>query len=199
MPRGSALHTLAAGALAAGLLAGPTSGSAQVVEVDDVCNPLLTTSRDAVHGSGGDTVAHSGTYDCPPPPEPVVAVVPPPEPAPPPAPPPLPQGGTVYFDLDSTALTPEAEQVLAAMVAEIQGRELSGITVTGHTDRSGSPEYNQALSVRRAEAVAAWLEGQGVPAQVVAAEGVGEADLAVPTGDGVIMQANRRVVVDFAR
>jgi OmpA-OmpF porin, OOP family len=198
MNRGSALLTLAAGALATGLLATATPGFAEVVQVEDVCNPVLTSARDAVHGSRGDMVTHGGTYDCPPPPAPVVAAVPQPEPAAPP-PPPLPQGGTVYFDLDSAAIAPEAERVLTAMVAEIQGRELTGITVTGHTDRSGSPAYNEALSQRRAEAVAVWLEDQGVPAQVVNARGVGEADLAVPTEDGVVMQANRRVVVDFAR
>jgi OmpA-OmpF porin, OOP family len=128
----------------------------------------------------------------------VVAAVSEPEPAAPP-PPPLPRGGIVFFDLDSAAITPEAEATLAEMVADIRGRELTGITVAGHTDRSGSPSYNEALSQRRAEAVTSWLMAQGVTAQVVTAEGRGEAEPAVPTEDGVVMQANRRVVVDFER
>lgn len=199
MNRGTALCTLAAGALITGLLSGATPGSAEVVQVEDVCNPVLTTSRDAVHGSQGEMVAHSGTYDCPPPPAPVVAAVPAPDPAAPPPPPPLPQGGIVYFDLDSAEITPEAEATLAEMVAAIKGRELGGITVAGYTDRSGSASHNEALSQRRADAVASWLAAEGVTATTVVTEGLGEADPAVPTEDGVVMQANRRVVVDFAR
>jgi OOP family OmpA-OmpF porin len=168
-----------------------------VVQAGAVCNPVLAGDRQPVHVAGGELVAHAGTYDCPPPPQ-VVAAVPQVEPAAPP-PEPLPWGGIVYFDLDSAEIREDAETTLAAMVADIRGRELTGITVAGYTDTSGSANYNEALSERRAEAVASWLAAEGVSARVIAMEAFGETRPAVPTDDGVALEANRRVVVDFAR
>ncbi|MGK9237349.1 OmpA family protein, partial [Inquilinus limosus] len=59
----------------------------------------------------------------------------------------------VFFDFDSSHLTPEAKRIVASAAADaLQGRT-TRIDVTGHTDRSGSVQYNQALSVRRGESV----------------------------------------------
>ena len=76
--------------------------------------------------------------------------------------------------------------------------QLGGITVAGHTDTSGAADYNMRLSQRRANTVATELIQAGVPAQLISADGYGQTDLAVPTADGVVLAANRRVVVDFA-
>jgi outer membrane protein OmpA-like peptidoglycan-associated protein len=87
---------------------------------------------------------------------------------------------------------------LAAVIADIKGRQLGGITVAGYTDTSGAAEYNMQLSQRRANTVATELIKAGVPAQLISTEGYGQTALAVPTADGVELAANRRVVIDFA-
>ena len=69
------------------------------------------------------------------------------------------------------------------------------LVVVGHTDSVGTAEYNQQLSLRRAQAAAAYLEAQGVPAARVRTEGRGEAEpVAVNTTDAGRSQ-NRRVEV----
>ena len=69
------------------------------------------------------------------------------------------------------------------------------IEVTGHTDTSGSPQYNQGLSVRRANAVAAGLVRLGVPRNEITARGVGESQLLVSTPDNTREPQNRRVEI----
>ena len=69
------------------------------------------------------------------------------------------------------------------------------IEVNGYTDTSGTPRYNQGLSVRRAQAVAAELVRDGVPAAAISIHGFGETNLLVPTGPGVREPQNRRVEI----
>jgi outer membrane protein OmpA-like peptidoglycan-associated protein len=69
------------------------------------------------------------------------------------------------------------------------------ITATGHTDTSGSAEYNMGLSQRRANVVRDALMQNGVPAGAIVANGVGEQGLLVQTGDGVREPQNRRVEI----
>jgi len=69
------------------------------------------------------------------------------------------------------------------------------VQVTGFTDTSGSPDYNQRLSERRANAVAAVLVQDGVPQTNLVVTGRGENDLRVPTPDGVREPQNRRVEI----
>ncbi len=69
------------------------------------------------------------------------------------------------------------------------------IQVNGYTDTSGTPAYNQALSIRRARSVQAELVKDGVPANVIAIAGFGETNLLVPTGPGVREPQNRRVQI----
>jgi outer membrane protein OmpA-like peptidoglycan-associated protein len=69
------------------------------------------------------------------------------------------------------------------------------VQVTGYTDTSGSPDYNQQLSVRRANAVAAVLVQDGVPQNDLVVTGRGENDLRVPTPPGVREPQNRRVEI----
>jgi outer membrane protein OmpA-like peptidoglycan-associated protein len=110
----------------------------------------------------------------------------------------LPASGVIYFDLDRAELNDEGAAGLADIIDEIKGRQLGGITIAGYTDTSGTADYNMALSERRANTVASGLVRAGVPAQIITAEGFGQNDLAVPTADGVVQAANRRVVIDFA-
>jgi outer membrane protein OmpA-like peptidoglycan-associated protein len=162
---------------------------------DRVCNTLIDARGQSVLETGGeDAVFTKHTYDCPE--EEVVAAVI--EPA---APPPeaLPASGLVLFDFDQADLNPEAQDTMSRIIAEIQGRELGGITVGGHTDTAGPADYNMGLSQRRANTVAAELVRAGIPAEIVTTEAFGQTDLAVETPDETPLQADRRVTVDFER
>ena len=67
--------------------------------------------------------------------------------------------------------------------------------MTGHTDLSGSFDYNMGLSLRRADAVRDALIAGGVSPNQITTAGRGEAEPAVPTADGVREQANRRAEI----
>jgi hypothetical protein len=99
----------------------------------------------------------------------------------------------VYFPTGSAKLDPEAMSVIAAAADDYRRVGSTRITVRGHTDTTGSPQRNEALSERRAKAVADELTRHGVPASAITTEGVGETDLAVQTGDQVAERQNRRV------
>jgi OmpA-OmpF porin, OOP family len=127
-----------------------------------------------------------------PPPPPVVA------PPAPPAPPPVQRRVfLVFFDWDRYNITPEGMQILQQAAAAYRSGAPVQIQVTGYTDRSGSPGYNQRLSERRAGAVATALEGMGVPRAQMIVSGRGENDNRVPTADGVREPQNRRVEIVF--
>ncbi len=68
----------------------------------------------------------------------------------------------IFFDWDRAALTQRGLQIITEFARNEDQRRLTRIEVHGHADRSGSPAYNQRLSLRRAEAVAAELERLGV-------------------------------------
>ena len=69
------------------------------------------------------------------------------------------------------------------------------IEVNGYTDTSGTPKYNQGLSIRRAQAVQAELVKDGVPQGAITIQGFGDTHLLVPTGPGVREPQNRRVEI----
>jgi OOP family OmpA-OmpF porin len=104
---------------------------------------------------------------------------------------------TIYFDFDRSGIRANQEQTVEKVVSEIATYKPEDITVTGYTDRSGKATYNQKLSARRAHAVSEALKKRGIVNEEVDQEARGETDNAVPTADGVKMQENRRVVVDF--
>jgi outer membrane protein OmpA-like peptidoglycan-associated protein len=85
--------------------------------------------------------------------------------------------------------------VLQNAIATARAGGQSRITVVGHTDTSGSAEYNQGLSVKRANVVAEALIDMGARREAIQISGVGKTDLAVQTGDNVRERKNRRAVV----
>jgi len=101
----------------------------------------------------------------------------------------------VFFDLNEATLTPEAGRVVAQAAQDYRQGGTPQITVTGHTDTSGSAAYNLELSKRRAESVAQALESEGVPATSITTVGRGEEGLLVPTANGVREPRNRRVEI----
>ncbi len=102
----------------------------------------------------------------------------------------------VFFDWDRSDVTAGANDVLDAVNAEIANRkDVKGIVIIGHTDSSGPTDYNDRLSMRRAEAVRAGLISRGIPAEMVRIEARGESDLLVKTADNVREPANRRAQI----
>jgi OOP family OmpA-OmpF porin len=118
---------------------------------------------------------------------------PPPPPAPPPAPPPPPY--LVFFDWSSAVVAPSGREVIALAAQAFKAGSPVTVQVTGFTDTSGSTAYNQKLSERRANAVAAVLVQDGVPQTNLVVTGRGQNDLRVPTPDGVREPQNRRVEI----
>ena len=101
----------------------------------------------------------------------------------------------VFFDWDKADLTMDAATTLDATVAMLRDCGFPQVSLDGYTDRSGSDGYNQALSIRRADAVRGYLATHGVPEGAIAAQGFGESNPRVATADGVRELQNRRVEI----
>jgi OOP family OmpA-OmpF porin len=101
----------------------------------------------------------------------------------------------VFFDWDKATLTDRARQIVSEAAANSTKVQYTRLEVNGYTDTSGTPQYNQGLSVRRAQAVAAELVKDGVPKNTISIQGFGETHLLVPTGAGVREPQNRRVEI----
>jgi OOP family OmpA-OmpF porin len=142
----------------------------------------------------------------PPPPVAVVAPAPPPAAAPAPAPAPVapPQPTTekvtfaadAFFDFNKATLKPEGKAKLDDLVSKMGGIALEVIIAVGHTDSVGSDAYNQKLSVKRSEAVKAYLVGKGVEKNRVYTEGKGKKQ---PVADNKTAEGrakNRRVEIE---
>lgn len=127
---------------------------------------------------------------------PAPAPAPAPTPAPVAAPAPAPaKTYLVFFDWDKYNLTPKATDIIAQAASDSRTQQTTTIMVNGYTDTSGSPNYNQGLSLRRAHAVATQLVSDGVQQSEITIQGFGETHLLVPTGPGVREPQNRRVEI----
>lgn len=102
---------------------------------------------------------------------------------------------TIYFNFGSWTLTGEELTTLQQAIAAARAGQQTRITIVGHTDTSGSAQFNQELSVKRANVVAETLVDMGARRDAIQTSGVGETDLAVQTADGVKEAKNRRAVV----
>jgi OOP family OmpA-OmpF porin len=113
-------------------------------------------------------------------PAPAPAPAPVPAPAAKPAPKPTPMAEKVtfstdvLFDFDSATLKGDGHAKLDDLAARAKGVNLEVIIAVGYTDRIGTPAYNQKLSVRRAEAIKAYLVSKGVESNRIYTEGKGE-------------------------
>lgn len=101
----------------------------------------------------------------------------------------------VQFKPNSNQLTDESQPVLAEAMAALAQAPAPELVVIGHTDRVGSVEANDRLSVVRAETVRELLVAAGVPRSAVSVAGRGEREPAVPTDDEVAEARNRRVEI----
>ena len=134
-------------------------------------------------------------------PAPVVAPAPAAAPAPAPAPAPVAASKVTYaadafFDFDKSVLKPAGKAKLDDIVSKVGGLNLEVIIAVGHTDSIGTDAYNQKLSVRRAEAVKAYLVSKGIEKNRVYTEGKGEKQ---PVADNKTSEGrakNRRVEIE---
>jgi OOP family OmpA-OmpF porin len=138
----------------------------------------------------------------------LVKVTPPPPPPPkPPVPPKPPEppkpvnqkvtfAADAFFDFDKAVLKPEAKAKLDDLTGKLKGINLEVIIAVGHTDAIGSDAYNNKLSVRRAEAVKAYLVSKGIEPNRVYTEGKGKKQ---PVADNKTAEGrakNRRVEIE---
>ncbi len=134
------------------------------------------------------------------------AAAPAPAPAPraaAPAPRPQPPAATkvtyaadAFFDFNKAVVKAEGKAKLDDLVGKVKGVNLEVIIAVGHTDAVGADAYNQALSVKRAEAVKAYLVSKGIEKNRVYTEGKGEKQ---PVADNKTAEGrakNRRVEIE---
>lgn len=110
------------------------------------------------------------------------------------------------FGFDKHTLNREGETLLDKLVLQIKSADAYQIILVGHTDRIGSPAYNQKLSERRAGSVRDYLTTQGILASRMTASGKGESDPLTRAGDCkgklsakvvTCLQQDRRVDVEI--
>ncbi len=110
--------------------------------------------------------------------------------------PPRPVSWLVYFVSGSDELTPDSKPVLEQIKAELARRPAPEIAVIGHTDRIGTVEINDALSLKRAQFVHTALVSAGIDVRQIEVSGRGEREPLVPTPDEVSEPRNRRVEIN---
>jgi len=131
-----------------------------------------------------------------------VAAPPPPPPAPAPVVPPPPPAQEIVlkgvnFETASAKLKPESIAVLDSAVANIRKCNCGKVEIRGYTDSVGKAAYNLKLSERRAIAVKDYLVAHGIPADLLGAEGFGEANPIASNDTAAGRAENRRVTVQF--
>jgi outer membrane protein OmpA-like peptidoglycan-associated protein len=106
--------------------------------------------------------------------------------------------GDVLFDTNKATLKPGADQRIDRLATFLQKNPNERLIIEGYTDSTGSEEYNQELSQRRAQAVAEVLAGQGIPASRYQVVGKGQAFPVASNATPAGRQQNRRVEVVFS-
>jgi outer membrane protein OmpA-like peptidoglycan-associated protein len=104
----------------------------------------------------------------------------------------------VNFDFDKANIRSDAEPILDAAASSLQAEQPVSIGVEGHTDSTGSDDYNQGLSIRRATAVRDYLEKKGIDAARMTIEGYGETKPVASNDTEEGRAQNRRVELRVA-
>lgn len=103
--------------------------------------------------------------------------------------------GIVFFEFDSASPPADSQQTIETVARNAGPCGWRSFSVVGHTDRAGSDAYNDGLSRRRADAVAALMTSMGIAPADIATSARGEAAPRVPTEDGARNPQNRRVEI----
>ena len=103
--------------------------------------------------------------------------------------------GNVTFATDSSDLSPAFFDVLNSVSKVLAEFDQTVVEVAGHTDSTGSEQYNQSLSERRAGSVASYLRSQGVISERLITVGMGELRPVADNTTAAGRQANRRVEI----
>ncbi len=101
----------------------------------------------------------------------------------------------LYFDPDATTLTEASKKLFSTIEKAIKDRTPCDVNIIGHTDRTGSKNYNIELSLKRAGSVYNWLLGRKLDIANIVVESYGEEDPLIPTRPGVPEPRNRRVEI----
>lgn len=106
-----------------------------------------------------------------------------------------PQRFILNFLPGTSDLTPESESQLASVIQAAQARSGGEILIVGHTDRQGDTAANDALSLKRAQAIRTLFLSRGFRADLLSAAGRGEREPLVATEDNVAEPRNRRAEI----
>jgi len=204
--------SVAAQGQTSGYLTSPSS-TAAVVRAAGSCvrtgywTPAFATAEcdpDLVPRAAAAAPAPAPAQPAPPPAAAPAPLAPPPAPAPAAAPAAKPKpvaekitfAADVLFDFDKATLKPEGKAKMDELASKVRDMNLEVVIGIGHTDSIGADEYNQRLSVRRAESVKAYMVSKGIEPNRVYTEGKGEKQpiASNATRDG--RQKNRRVEIE---
>ncbi|KIE19911.1 lipoprotein [Vibrio sinaloensis] len=104
---------------------------------------------------------------------------------------------TIYFAFDNATIAGDYEEMLAAHAAYLSKNPALKVTVEGHADERGTPEYNIALGERRATAVAKYLQALGVQADQISIVSYGEEKPLLLGQSEDVYAKNRRAVLVY--
>lgn len=104
---------------------------------------------------------------------------------------------TIQFDFDKSTIKPEFTKILDAHAKFLVDNADKSLTIEGHADERGTPEYNIALGERRAKSVATYLENMGVDAKQITVVSYGEEKPANPAHSEEAWAENRRAVLVY--
>ena len=105
--------------------------------------------------------------------------------------------GNITFASNSADISSSFYPTLNSLVQVFKEFNKNGIDITGHTDSTGSQQLNQDLSNRRARSVAAYLEGNGVPASRISSNGAGSSQPIASNDTASGRAQNRRVEINL--
>jgi len=107
------------------------------------------------------------------------------------------KNNTIYFDFDKSDIREEFKSVLEAHAAFLRAQTTVSVTIEGHTDARGTPEYNVALGERRAQSVQKYLENLGVAAGQLSVVSYGEEKPVDAGNTEDAFAKNRRAVLNY--
>lgn len=107
------------------------------------------------------------------------------------------QDQTVFFAFDNASISSDYQDMLAAHAAYLTGHPSMTVTIEGHADERGTPEYNIALGERRADAVKKYLQALGVQASQMSVVSYGEEKPLVRAHNEAAYAKNRRAVIVY--